>query len=179
VNLIGASVALPVAPTGAVDQTEAVRKCLPPLVVAVTLFCWVSASVSAAPTATKTDKTWAQAANRICLTYARRLSALGTPPVNDRDGLARWLQKTLPLLHAEIADLARLHRPPLLAPRITRWIAVLTESEQVTRKIIVASNAEDISRLATLGQRSVVLYTTFERMARSLGATACASSTHP
>jgi len=49
----------------------------------------------------------------------------------------------------------------------------------VTRKVIVASNANDISRLAALGQRSVVLYTTSERMARALGATKCASSAHP
>jgi hypothetical protein len=162
-----------------VDQTDTVKKLLPPIVVAVALSCCVSASVSAAPTATKTRQTWAQAANRICLTYARTLSTLGTPPVNDRDALARWLQKTLPLLHAEIAELARLPRPAALAPRITRWIAVLRESEQVTRKVIVASNADDISRLATLGQRSVVLYTTSERMARALGATACASSANP
>jgi hypothetical protein len=106
------------------------------------------------------------------------VTELGTPPVNDRDGLARWLQKSLPLLHSEIVELARLPRPLLLAPRISRWIAVLTESEQVTRKVIVASNANDISRLAALGQRSVVLYTTSERMARALGATKCASSAH-
>jgi hypothetical protein len=162
-----------------VDQTETVTKFLPSLTVAVILFCCVPASVSAAPMAAKTNQTWAQAANRICVTYARRVTALGTPPVNDRDGLARWLQNTLPLLHAEIAELARLPRPALLASRIARWIAVLTESEQVTRKVIVASNADDLSRLATLGQRSVVLYTTFERMARALGATRCASSTYP
>jgi hypothetical protein len=166
-------------PTGAVDQTETVRKFLPPILVAVALFCCVLASASGASAATKASQTWAQAANRICLTYARRLSALGTPPVNDRDGLARWLQKSLPLLHAEIAELAGLPRPPPLAPRITRWIAVLRETEQVTRNVIVASNTDDLSRLATLGQRSVVLYTTFERLARALGATTCASSTHP
>ena len=153
-------------------------KCLPSIAVAVTLFCSVSAPASAAHRATKATQTWAQSANRICLTYAHRVTALGTPPVNDRDGLARWLQKSLPLLHAEIAELARLPRPLLLAPRVTRWIAVLTESEQVTRKVIVASNANDISRLAALGQRSVVLYTTSERMARALGATKCASSAH-
>jgi hypothetical protein len=154
------------------------RKCLPPIIVAATLFCCGSASVSAASTATKTTQTWAQAANRICLTYARRVTAVGTPPVNDRDGLARWLQKTVPLLHAEIAELARVPRPPLLAPRITRWIAVLTESEQVTRKIIVASNADDTSRLAALGQRSAVLYQKSGQLARSLGASKCASSAH-
>jgi hypothetical protein len=146
--------------------------------VALVAACYGVATASARSAAATSSQSWAAGANQICRTYATRAKALGSPPANDLDGSARWLQSALPLIDAEIGTLARLPRPRVLAPRITQWIGVLRDSEHVTRQLIVTLKAHDVSTLATLGLRSVTLYKKSGQMARALGATACASATH-
>jgi hypothetical protein len=153
------------------DQTEAVTRYVPLIAAAVVSCCWTSATASAA---SRTTQTWAQAANRVCVAYARRAKALGSPPVSDLDAAARWVQKALPLVDAEITALARLSRPPALAARIARWIAVMRANAEVTRKILVADRAHDNVRLGALSRQTVALYLESNRLARALGATACA-----
>jgi hypothetical protein len=152
-----------------------VTKHVPPIVAALVCCCCASTTASAAPAAaTHTTQTWAQAANRVCVAYARRAKALGSPPVNDLDAAARWVQRALPLVDAEITALARLPRPPARAARIARWIAVMRENAQLTRQILLADRAHDIVRLGTLSKRTVALYLESNRLARALGATSCA-----
>src|SRR5438105_4529865 len=150
------------------------------LMLAIAVFTSCAAAVTSSSSAeTRTDPAWSKAADQICRAYLVRAKALGAPPVNDLDASARWLKRALPVLHGQIAELARLRRPAALAPSISRWIGVLRASERVTRQSIAALEAHDVDGLVTIAHESVVLYRRSARMARALGARTCATSANP
>lgn len=134
----------------------------------------VTASTASAGAPTRAS--WAQGANRICRAELTKMHAVPRPAQNDYPGLVAYLDRAVAITTPYTDRIAALPRPASERKLIAQFVSIQRGAVKQIRLLQDAVRAHDIGRIAgialVLGKRGQ----TSDRIARKLGAAACASS---
>jgi hypothetical protein len=132
----------------------------------------VQPAKKAAPAPSGSRAAWVKQANAICVRVDEDARALGTPQT--RTELLQLLPRTLDLADAAVVELRALPAPRRDSARIARMLKLFARFVAVERRALAALQADDVAGFAQLNGQAFRLNDRGNRIARALGAAACA-----
>ena len=118
---------------------------------------------------------WAAQANQICRTYAQRIQATGQPTTPT--GAVAYIRRAIPLAQEEVEKLRALETPEADRAKIDRMLDSVEASIDALGAVLRARVSGDEAAVEDATQRGAQASAVSDRIARELGATACAAQT--
>jgi hypothetical protein len=118
---------------------------------------------------------WAAEANQICRTYARRIQAVGQPATPA--AAAAFVRRAIPLAREEVEKLRALEAPEADAGRIDRMLDNVGQGIDALGAVVLARDSGDEAAVRAATQQGARVAAVSDRIARDLGASACAAQT--
>ena len=116
---------------------------------------------------------WAAAANEVCSTYGRRITALGTPTTPA--GAEAFIRRAIPVAREEVAKLRELETPEDDAAKIDRMLDQVEQGIGALQSVLSARASGDQAAVDAATQRGRQASEASNRAATELGATDCAA----
>jgi hypothetical protein len=116
---------------------------------------------------------WAAAANEVCSTYGRRITALGTPTTPA--GAEAFIRRAIPVAREEVAKLRELETPEDDAAKIDRMLDQVEQGIGALQSVLSARASGDQAAVDAATQRGRQASEASNRTATELGATDCAA----